>query len=217
MVLVVTGFGGMLADPWAQAAGGTVADSASTSPTSTSPTEPRPLPEWKDVQAAVAGHFAGQAAYQPGDLLSQGEVTPLFPKLAALNWTVVDSREITALLLPDNDFLVTQLQTRAGRKFMRRIAHLPGGYDRIDRLRGMDRGRQRVRELIQGPDGDKLIEYLTTTPQGKNLGRSLSQGTGGKEFNKPTQKLYTEQDLLRRLQTSYQAEAARRQALLGAR
>ena len=187
------------------------AEVAGTTPLS--PADEPKFPSLDEVKATTTAHLAEPSDYQPGDLLSRGDVTRLFPKLAVLGWKVADQREITELLLTDADFLVTQLRTRSGRKFMRRIALLPDGYDRLDRLRGMPGGERQIRELIKSPGGDKLIEYMTTTPQGANLGRSLSRGTGGKGFNKPTPRLYTEQDLIGRLETSYRAEVARREAL----
>ena len=181
--------------------------------TGTTPAVSQPkFPEATAVQQALADHFAGLEDYQAGDLVAANDVTPIFAKLKKLGWTVADEREITGLLVPDSDPLVRQLRTTNGRKFMRKITSLPGGYDRLDRLRKMPQGEQRLREMIQSPGGEKLVEYMTSTPEGRNLGRSLSQSPSGKDFNKPTGRLYTAADVERRLLESYAAERVRREA-----
>ena len=45
-----------------------------------------------------------------------------------------DATKIDALALADNSFLVGELATPNGKKFMRKIAKSPGTYSRLDRL-----------------------------------------------------------------------------------
>lgn len=161
------------------------------------------IPGFKQVEAAVRGHFAAIKGYRPGDIISRKDVTSLFPKLAKMGWTVREQKDVSALVLDDGDPLVKALHTPAGLKFMRKLSPLPAVYDRMDRLRSMPYGMRRIHELIQGPDGHKLFEYMVTTPGGRNLGVQLSQGKNGAGFNEPTGRLYTEADLLGRLRLSY--------------
>ena len=55
------------------------------------------------------------------------------------------------------------------------------------------------------PGGSKLIEYMATTPGGANMGRELSSKKRG-DFNAPTQRIYTEAQLVAELKTRYEAE-----------
>lgn len=181
-------------------------------PPAPSPAGAEEFPDLAAVRAAITGHFNSLADHQAGDLLTQRDVVPIFRALAKLGWTVADEKEIVDQVLPDNDSLAAQLRTPAGRKFMRHMATIPEGYDRLDRLRRMPDGSRQVRELIKGPDGHKMIEYLATTKEGSNLGKSLSRAPRGAKFNRPTDRLYTATDVLTRLERSYAAELARRAA-----
>ena len=108
----------------------------------------------------------------------------------------------------DDDFLVTNLRTPAGRKFMGRMGQYAGGYDRLERLARLPHGEQTVRDLIRGPGGDEMVKYMTQTPGGKALGRQLSNAPAGEGFNETTGRIYTAQALLGRLQRSYAGQQA---------
>ena len=192
------------------------------------------FPEWSDIESVVNGHFSEaygskttsrrkstrreqSEQHQENDLITQQDVSGLFKKIEKLGWEMnkQDRKRILDRLLSENDFLVRQLRTAHGKQFMRKISTLPGGYDRVDRIRKMPHGKQRIQEFIKGPDGDKLIEYLTTTRYGKNLGKQLSKAKNGRNFNQPTGMLYTRKDVLESLQKIYQTdrtEAEQRQS-----
>ena len=168
------------------------------------------FPSFDDITKTVKTHFATSRYYQPGDLVTAGNVGRLFTKLERNKkgkWKVRDQKEILKQVLPDGDWLARQFSTRYGTKFMRAVAEMPGGYDRVDRMRRMPHGEQQLIDLIRSPDGAKMIEYMTTTDGGKNLGKMLSQGVNGADFNAPTGRIYTEAELLKRLKQSYESEA----------
>jgi hypothetical protein len=168
------------------------------------------LPSFERVTRTVETHLTANRSYRSGDLLTTGTMEPLFRKLEKINWKVADRRDILKLMLSDSDWMARQFGTSNGRDFMRHVAELPGGYDRVDRYRRMPYGQQQLADLIRGPDGYLMIEYMTTTRGGKNLGGMLSQGVNGENFNQPTGRIYTELDFLKRLKKSYDAEAVRR-------
>jgi hypothetical protein len=115
---------------------------------------------------------------------------------------LADADEILAATVGPDEFLTQQLRTPNGMRFMRRIAKLNDGYDRVDRLIRLPQGRQTVLALIANPRGDQLIEYMITTPGGKELGRMLSQDPRGTNFNRITGRIYTASLLLDRLAQS---------------
>jgi hypothetical protein len=168
------------------------------------------FPSFDDVKQTVEEHFAATRDREANDLITAGSVGALFGKLEKLNWKVADRKEILKSVVPESDWLARQFATRNGRKFMRQISELPDGYDRVDRLRRMPYGERRVADMIRNPDGGKMIEYMTSTREGKNLGRMVSRGVRGEDFNKPTGRIYTQLDLLKRLKKSYELEASRR-------
>jgi hypothetical protein len=171
------------------------------------------FPSFETVTSTVQKQLATNRSYRPGDLITTSAADSLFRKLEKINWKVADRRDILKLVLADSDWMARQFSTDRGREFMREIAELPGGYDRVDRLRRMPYGQQQIADLIRSPDGYKLFEYMTTTQGGRNLGGMLSRGVNGRDFNSPTGRIYTEVELLKRLKKSYDIEAVRRLAI----
>jgi hypothetical protein len=169
----------------------------------------QPLPPFDEVTQAVEKHFAQARAYRSGDILTREAVAPLFARLEKIHWKVEDRAEIEQQLLPGSDWMARQFATPSGRAFMRKMADLPHGFDRVDRLRRMPGGERQLADLVRSKDGYKMVEYMTTTRNGKNLGRLLSQAIDGSDFNNPTGRIYTELDLLKRLKKSYEVQSLR--------
>lgn len=155
------------------------------------------------VKAAVGKELRSRKGYRPGDILSRSDVRRALDAVEKRGWKVPDRKKILNDVLPDNDFLVRELRTRRGTVFMRKLSQVPQAYDRLDRLRRLPYGPRRIRELINNPGGYTLILYLVGTRGGKNLGRYLSELPSGRKFNRPTRRIYSEQQLLQRLQRSY--------------
>jgi hypothetical protein len=170
---------------------------------------PNPLPPFDQVKKTVEEHFQRRPDYQPGDIISRGDVAPLLAQLAAIGFPMADQEDILSDVPGDGEFLVGTLRTTAGRKFMRRIAALPNTYDRLDQLSRLPHGEQTVQDLIRGPHGDELLKYLTTTRGGTAMGKQLSNARAAADFSKPTGRIYTVAALLLRLQKSYAAASRR--------
>ncbi len=164
-------------------------------------------PDFDAVAKVVRSHVASRPGYQDGDLVTRSQIEGVIKSVAAAGWKVHNGREIAELGLPDNSFLVRELSSSSGRKFMRKISQLPGGYAHLDRLSSIPRGESIVRDLIRQPGGDEMIAYLATTRGGQNLGKSMSGVRGGVDVNKPTGRIYTANDLLNALQRAYRAAA----------
>jgi hypothetical protein len=159
--------------------------------------------------AAVDQHFASLPDYHPGDLITRSQVAEALAKVADAGTKVPNAERILAATLPDNSFLAKELSTPAGRKFMRKVARHPGGFDRLDRLSSISRGQTLVRDLIRSADGDKLIEYLTTTRGGRSLGSTLAGARQGANLNQPTGRIYTADDLMAAIEESFAVDAGR--------
>jgi hypothetical protein len=163
------------------------------------------LPSWDDVQKVVDQQLNTLTNYQPGDLITRNQVDPIFDKLQRLGWTVRDRVDIVNSVPREDELMVRQLSSSAGKKFMHQTNSFPLSYDRVDRLDRIPMGPQTVDALITGPDGYKMIQYMTTSPDGHNLGRMISKDPHGADFNKPTGRIYTAEALLARIQESYEA------------
>ncbi len=173
---------------------------------------PVSFPTPAKVQQAVSQYLDGLAKREETDLLSSGDVTPLFGVLGYLGWDMTKQTRagIESRLLKDSDWLVRTLRSRKGTRFMRDMSSFPGGYDRLDRMRQNPQGKKELQGLINSPGGAALIEYLTTTKQGRRTGAQLSSPRGGGKFNTPTNRLYTKADVSELIKQLHAAEAAQR-------
>jgi hypothetical protein len=154
------------------------------------------LPSPAAVKTIVEKTLRQNRDYRAGDLLSQKRVAPVLVQLKSAGWDVPESGELIARVPADNDFLVRALSTNKGVAFMRAVTTMSGGYDRVDRLSQIPNGQPLVIRLINGPDGHKLIGYLTESRGGEELGAMLGRTAQGADFNRPTGRIYTEQQLL---------------------
>ncbi|OHB79540.1 MAG: hypothetical protein A2W31_07255 [Planctomycetes bacterium RBG_16_64_10] len=170
----------------------------------------QPLPEFATVRALVLRALVALPERQPGDIIARSEVEPIFDQLRLMGWAVHERKHILHQTPGDTDFVLQQLRTDPGRRFMRRIAKYPSAYDRLCRLAALPGGRRLVVDLIQEPGGDRFIEYLTKSKGGKNLTQMLKDIPNAANFDQPTGKLFTAEQLIDQLQASYAAEQKRR-------
>jgi hypothetical protein len=147
-------------------------------------------------------HFAGLKGWQDGDLLAQRDVKPVFRMLSAAGWTLRDEAEFVRLVPPDSDWLVQTLRSPRGTAFMRKVAPLGTGYERLDRLSQLPGGRRQIESLISARDGHLLLEFLETTELGRKTTAAVARTPSGRSFDDSTGRLYTarafEEELLKR-------------------
>jgi hypothetical protein len=148
------------------------------------------------VAQLVDSYFAKLPDYRAGDLISQSQIVAVIRRIDAAGGEVKDARAIVERALPDSSFLIRELSSPAGKKFMREVGKQQGAYSRLDRLSTISGGQKIVRDLVREPGGDKLIDYLATTKGGSNLGHTLGGARGGVDLNEPTGRIYTTADLL---------------------
>lgn len=163
-------------------------------------------PPFENVVRALTAYFESLPDFRRRDLLNQSHVEAALAAVANAGWQVPNQEKIVALALPDNSFLVGELATPDGKKFMRKIAENPGTYSRLDRLSQLSQGQKFVSQLIGDVGGDTLITYLATTTGGHNLGQMMAGTPNGSNLNLPTGRIYTADDLLAVLKKSYAKE-----------
>lgn len=101
------------------------------------------MPDWKTVASTAREHFQSLPNYQPGDVLSQGQIKPLLAKLVKAGWKLSDQDAFLGQICADDDFVVRQLRSKSGQKFMRNMRGSAEQYDYLRRLaatKGGDRG-----------------------------------------------------------------------------
>ena len=172
-------------------------------------TEEEKLPTWNDVVKAVTSNFDGRRLTGRHDLIARGDVTPLFVVLAKLGWKVEDRDQILNELLPDSHFLVQQLRSQPGQRFIKKVASESLIYDRLDRISQERGGQALIHDLIRLPDGDR---YARQNPGQAvpNLLDLLPKDASGRtrqirNYGKPTGKIYVRDQFVKRLDASYQA------------
>jgi hypothetical protein len=159
---------------------------------------------WNDVAETVHRQLATRQGYQSGDLIAKSEVTAVLDQLKSLGWDVPERDKLLGLFLDDGHFLVQELRTPAGVRFIRGVAQQPIVFDRLDRLSGMPGGQRLIHDMIRLPNGQSFMSPHPT-PGFTDLTILLPKQANGKtprdpNFNKPTGKLYTEKDLLKALE-----------------
>lgn len=170
------------------------------------------LPAWGVVEATVAEHLATLPDYRNGDLLSQSQVAPIFTTLAERGWVVADRARILASVLPDDNYLVQELRTPSGVKFMRKIASYPQAYDEIDQLSRLPKGDLMVKDFLRFGYSDRtFINKLGPSPAmyARLVPDERRQGVPTPEdLEQPTGRIYTAAQLGARLKLSYAATLA---------
>lgn len=161
--------------------------------------EPQPLTR-AQIQQVVASHLRSNPDYVPGDLITQGDVEPIFNTLIEQGRPPADNESLYDAFLSDRDHLAKSLRTPEGRKFMRAVARLPNVFDRLERLSWSETGRQMLGELIASPDGPKLLEKILTPEGMAKIEESLRKDPRGGNFQLPTGKVHTADQLIDRLE-----------------
>jgi hypothetical protein len=164
-------------------------------------------PAFDEIARAAGDYFHSLADYQDGDLISRLHVAAALDAVANVGWEAPNRAQIEDRTLADGSFLVRELSKPAGRKFMRKIAGTPGGYERLERLSSISGGQRTVRDLIHQRGGNEMIEYLATTSGGRNLGRMMAGTRNGVDLNKPTGRIYTANDFIAALKQAYPKQA----------
>jgi hypothetical protein len=170
------------------------------------------FPTMSVVKASFERQFAARKDYEPGDVISQGDVAPLFAQLLAKGWDIAEGDEILKLVSSDQTFFVVQLRTREGRKFMRKAKGQALVYDRLDRLSRMKGGQKLIASITTIPKGDQLM-HAKPTPGLRDLTQLLPKGKNGKtpvdkDFGKPTGLIYTQDVLWEYIKASYDKATA---------
>ncbi len=160
----------------------------------------------------MAAHFGSQPQHRPGDLIAQSDVAEILKKLADAGWQPADHKKILADTLPDAQGLVSLLRTSQGRKYMEKVKGFELMYDRMDRLSQVSGGQRTLDAIVRLPDGEKYSKPKKDLPYGvPDFLYLLPKNSSGrvrtvKDYDKPTGRIYTEADLLRRLTRSWQGE-----------
>ena len=165
-------------------------------------------PTFEEVTAITQHELARREGYQPGDLITTKDVRRMLKALRGGGWTPQDYKKILEESLPADAKLVSILSTRAGTSFMRKVKDDELIFDRMDRISEVSGGPRMLQDIAKLPDGDKLakmkrphgvpgfLDLLPKNASGKV--RSI------KNYDEPTGRIYTETQLLERLQLSYQ-------------
>ena len=162
------------------------------------------IQSFRDVEAITKHHFQQRKGFQEKDIITREEGKALFKKLSLHGWTVPSADSVLDRMLPKDSFLVRQFTSQKGQSFMRKVNRYPQSYDYIDRLSHMPQGKQDVHDMINKlPDGEQIIIAMSTTKRGHRLIDRLGKSRAGRDFAKPTKRIYTMPDLLAELKQSY--------------
>ena len=165
------------------------------------------LPSFSAIQAIVEQHFAERRQFRPGDIICQSDVLSLFPLFEAAGWKVEDRDALIKRMLPASDPLIGILRSANGIKFMGEVSDEKLIYDRLDRIVREPGGQRLLTDIVKLPDAARYAK-LKTEPGVPDLEDFLPKGRSGKarhvkDYDKPSEKVYTVDDFKKALQKSY--------------
>ncbi len=167
----------------------------------------RKMPRWGQVDSFVRRYFTKMPDYRQGDLISRGHVAEVLSQLKTMGWTASERTSILNSTLEDGDFLVQQLNTPVGMRFMRKVKSYPKIYARLDRVVRVPGGKNLLRDVIKLPDGHRYA--ATNRPRGvpglEELlpKRRSSRATKVPDYGKSSTKIYTLDTLVKRLKKNH--------------
>ena len=168
--------------------------------------------KWADmsrVSQMVAEHLASQPGYERGFLITKSDVAPVFALLKKGGWNAAELDRAFAAVLDDSHFLVTQMRTPQGVKFMREAGKFELNYDRMDRVSQVKGGKQAIANTVSLGDGPSF--WNPNAKPGFSNTASMLPTRGGQrrsasEFSRPTGKIYTEEQLVQRLSAIHKSQ-----------
>lgn len=165
-------------------------------------------PSFSQVESIVKSALGEREGYQPKDLINQSDVERVLEALADGGWQPPDHKELLADTLSKDDPLTRILSTERGVKFMRKVKDYELIYDRMDRVGRVRDGKRMLADMAKLPDGERYAKmeppagvpgFLELLPK-----RSSGKTRSIEDYEKPTGRIYTEKQLLKRLKQSYQ-------------
>ncbi len=158
------------------------------------------------VRRVVADYFSKKDGYERGDLITRRDVQAILKRLRQRGIVPRDAKEILGAALPESHFLVELSKSTQGRRFLRKTKNEELIYDRLDRIAGVPNGQRMLRDLVKLPDAHRYapIRPARGTPSMLELlpKRGSSRTRTIPNYAKPTGRIYTEADLVKRLRES---------------
>ncbi len=167
-------------------------------------------PSFRQVTGLVQKELATRDGYESGDLVTRKDVQRVLKAISAAGWTPKDQKQLLEDTLGEDAALAGILGSRSGTSFMRKVKTEQMIYDRMDRVSRVSGGQRMLQDIVKLPDGEKLAKrqrphgvpgFLDLLPK-KTSGKVRSI----KDYDEPTGRIYTEEQLLERLQISYQGK-----------
>lgn len=162
----------------------------------TAPSKSPPPLTRKAIEELVSRNLRNDPLYMAGDAICQSDVEPIFNELIERGYRSADHEGLYDSFLSANDKFIKALRTPEGRMFMRSVAKLPGAYDRLERLSWSNTGRALLAEMIASADGKKAVEHILSEEGAKLVEGLLANDPRGQDFQLPTGKVHTANELI---------------------
>lgn len=164
-------------------------------------------PDWPEVEQVVRRYFDAAWDENQIHLMTQGHVKTVLAQLEHFGWRI-DARALLKDIPADHEYLVQELATPAGQKFLSHLQDEKILYDRLDRIIKLPGGRRLVHDMIRLPDGYRYAKQQR--PRGvPGMDEFLPKTSNGKDqkiadYDKPTGRIYTLELFLERLRKMHQ-------------
>lgn len=171
-----------------------------------------PLMKWSTMERITRQHVAARPAKPYPALMVWEELLPLLEEIQRKGWAMPYRRELSQSMVKQSEFLNTFAQTKAGAKYLDSV----GGdllLDRIDRISQMKGGKDALQEVVKLPNATSIQPTRSKDfmPSLKDM-LPLKHGKAPevRDYDKPTRRAYTQEQVLQVLGKLHRAEERRR-------
>ena len=171
-----------------------------------------PLMTWNMVQDLTRKHLESLPPQPYADLVVWEDLQPLFDEIVQRGWALPYREEISKRMVKQGEFLAQFARSEPGARYLNSCSQelLLDRIDRMSRARG---GQRALQDLVRLPNATSI----SPTPT-KSFMPSLTDmlpKSGGKaprikDYDKPTHRTYSKEQVLQVMQSFHKIEEARR-------
>lgn len=155
----------------------------------------------KEVKEIVHAQLKKKVGYKEGDLLTRADLQPILAKLAARGLPIEEAAIGFDPYLPNDHYLARLFQNAQAKEKMRKIGHIPGIYDRLERLASFPEGQAFIQKIVVESKDTKAAEWLCTSEGAREVEVDFGNNKSIRNFSIPSGRVFNEATFLTHVQT----------------
>ena len=171
-----------------------------------------PLMDWSMMQSLTQQHIQALEPKPYPELIVWEDLEPLLEEIRNKGWAMPYAGEVSKRMVKESEFLNTFAQSEAGAKYLQANS---GKLllDRVDRISHAKGGEQALKEVVKLPNSASIKPTRSKSfmPSLKDmLPMKHGKAAGVDDYDKPTNRAYTAEQVLKVMQQLHRAEEFRR-------